>query len=153
MLQVGDKAPDFTTVDCLQRQVRLSAIPGRKVVFFFPKAFSSGCTEEVKHFRDSYDRIRSLGAELIGISVDRVERQCEFAREHSLSFSLIGDESKQISEGFGVLWPIIRVDRRATFILDEKNTVETVIHHERRVDRHLDDVLAFLTSHPAPGRA
>lgn len=45
MLQVGDTAPDFSTVDCLQRQVTLSAIPGRKVVFFFPKAFSFGCTE------------------------------------------------------------------------------------------------------------
>jgi thioredoxin-dependent peroxiredoxin len=153
VLQVGDKAPDFTAVDCLKRTITLSAIPGRKVVFFFPKAFSSGCTEEVQHFRDSYGKIRELGAELIGISVDKVERQCEFSRQHNLNFSLIGDESKEISRGFGVLWPIIRVDRRATFILGKDNTVEAVIHHERRVDRHLDDVLAYLTGEAGAPKA
>lgn len=150
MLKVGDTAPDFTAVDCQGRTVSLSDFRGRRtVLFFFPKAFTLGCTIENRAFRDNHALIRSLGAELIGVSVDSVKRQCEFAERENIRFTLIGDESKAIGRAYGVLWPVLDVDRRVTFILDEGGRVEHVIHHEIRVYRHLDDVLAWLRAHPA----
>src|SRR5689334_16863747 len=70
MLNVGDKAPDFEATDCQGRKVSLATLRGRPVVlFFFPKAFTIGCTIEIRAFRDNYGRIRELGAELVGVSV------------------------------------------------------------------------------------
>jgi thioredoxin-dependent peroxiredoxin len=78
---------------------------------------------------------------LIGISVDRSERNCRFADAEGLEFSLIGDESRVISERYGVVWPVLKIDRRATFVIDLQGVIEEVIHHELQVYRHLEDVL------------
>lgn len=145
MLKVGDPAPDFTAIDCQGREVSLAKLKGRRVVvFFFPKAFTPACTLEVRNFRDNQGRIESLEATLVGVSVDSFERQCQFAKAENIDFALIGDESRVISEKFGVVWPVVKRDRRATFVIDAQGVVAKVIHHETGVHRHLDDVLAAL---------
>jgi peroxiredoxin Q/BCP len=147
MLQLGDLAPDFDTVDCRSERLVLSSFRGQRkvVLFFFPKAFSPACTVEVRHFRDNYDRIRGLNAELIGVSVDKADRQCRFALDEGLQFRLVGDESRVISEQYGVIWPVLRVDRRATFVIGFDGRIEDVFHHEVLVYRHLEDVLERLS--------
>ena len=146
MLQPGDMAPDFDVLDCRGERFQLASYRGKKkvVLFFFPRAFTPACTLEVRNFRDNYDRISSLNAELVGVSVDKVERNCRFAEAEGLQFTLIGDESRAISEKFGVVWPVLRIDRRATFVIDEQGLIDEVIHHEVQVYRHLEDVLERL---------
>ena len=152
MLSAGAVAPDFEGPGCDGKPVRLRDYRGRRVVlFFFPKAFSAGCTEEVRAFRDNQARLRALGAELIGVSVDRFETQCEFARAENVSFPLLGDSDRRLSDLFDVLWPVVRFDRRVTFVIGPEGVVEEVIHHERRVSQHLDDVLALLERKHANG--
>jgi peroxiredoxin Q/BCP len=148
MVSPGDVAPDFEAVDCAGRTVRLKDFRGQKkvVLFFFPRAFSPACTLEVRNFRDNHERIAALNAELIGVSVDRSERNCRFAQAEGLQFRLIGDESRAISQLYGVVWPVLRIDRRATFVIDEAGRVEDVIHHEVQVYRHLEDVLERLAT-------
>jgi peroxiredoxin Q/BCP len=143
MLRAGDLAPDFDTVDCRGQRVTLSEYRGKRkvVLFFFPRAFTPACTLEVRNFRDNHERISAAGAELIGVSVDRAERNCKFAEAEGLQFRLIGDESRQISELYRVVWPVLRIDRRATFVIDEQGVIAEVIHHEVQVYRHLEDVL------------
>jgi thioredoxin-dependent peroxiredoxin len=151
MIDKGDRAPDFEAIDCQGRQFRLSDFRGQRVVlFFFPRAFTMGCTIENRAFRDNHALIRSLGAELIGVSVDSVQRQCKFAEEEQIHFPLIGDEDKAIGRAYGVLWPLLEVDRRVTYIIDPEGIVQEVIRHEVRVYRHLDDVLAWLRANPPP---
>ncbi len=145
MLQAGDVAPDFSATDCQGRAVKLSELLGKKVVlFFFPKAFTPACTIEIRNFRDHQAAIEAQNATLIGVSLDKHERQCQFAKAENIDFALIGDESRSISESYGVVWPILRRDRRATFVIDEHGLIEQVINHEVQVYRHLDDVLAKL---------
>lgn len=145
MIAEGDRAPDFTAADCRGREVRLSAFAGKRVVlFFFPRAFTPNCTIEIRHFRDNQARIEARNAVLIGISVDKPEKQCAFADAEGIDFHLIGDPDRAISEKYGVVWPVLRIDRRATFIIDERGVVERVIHHELQVFKHLDDVLSAL---------
>ena len=148
MVSVGDIAPDFDTVDCRGARLQLSSFRGQRkvVLFFFPKAFSPACTLEVRNFRDNYQRITQLDAELIGVSVDKAERNCRFATEEGLQFRLIGDESRAISELYGVMWPVLRIDRRATFVIGLDGKVEDVFHHEVQVYRHLEDVLDRLAA-------
>lgn len=143
MLQRGDMAPDFETVDCRGERITLSEFRGKKkvVLFFFPRAFTPACTLEVRNFRDNHEKITTAGAELIGVSVDRSDRNCKFAEAEGLQFRLLGDESREISDKFGVVWPVLRIDRRATFLIDEQGVIVEVIHHEVQVYRHLEDVL------------
>ncbi|MBS1150642.1 MAG: Thiol peroxidase, Bcp-type [Myxococcaceae bacterium] len=145
MLKSGDVAPDFAAVDCQGRPVKLSDLRGKKVVlFFFPKAFTPICTIEIRNFRDHQAAIEARNATLIGVSLDKPARQCEFAKSEQIDFALIGDESRAISESYGVVWPLVRRDRRATFLIDEQGRIEAVINDEVKVYRHLDDVLAKL---------
>ena len=149
MLQKGDLAPDFEAIDCHGRALRLAELRGKRVVlFFFPRAFTPACTLEVRNFRDNHERITALGAELIGVSVDRSERNCRFAEAEGLQFRLLGDESRAISEKFGVVWPVLKIDRRATFVINADGVIEEVIHHEVQVYRHLEDVLERLSAAP-----
>jgi thioredoxin-dependent peroxiredoxin len=150
MLKIGDSAPEIETTDCFGTAFKLSDFRNKKrvVVFFFPKAFTPACTLEVRYFRDSHAHIESLGAHLVGVSVDSAEKNCRFAKEENLNFSLLADESKTISQRFGVVWPMIRIDRRATFLIGLNGIIEDVIHHEVLVYKHLEDVLARLTQNP-----
>jgi peroxiredoxin Q/BCP len=146
MLQKGDIAPDFDAIDCRGERVTLSQFKGQKrvVLFFFPRAFTPACTLEVRNFRDNHERITGLNAELIGVSVDRAEKNCKFAEAEGLQFTLIGDEHRILSEKYGVVWPVLRIDRRATFVITEEGVIDEVIHHEVQVYRHLEDVLERL---------
>ena len=143
LLKRGDIAPDFDAVDCRGHRVTLSEYKGKKkvVLFFFPRAFTPACTLEVRNFRDNHERITNAGAELIGVSVDKAEKNCKFAEAEGLQFRLIGNEARVISEKYGVVWPVLRIDRRATFVIDEQGIIAEVIHHEVQVYRHLEDVL------------
>ncbi|MBZ4421995.1 peroxiredoxin [Myxococcus sp. RHSTA-1-4] len=151
MPAVGDPAPDFTATDCRGAPLRLSSLRGRRVVlFFFPKAFTIGCTIENRAFRDNHLLVKELGAELVGVSVDTQRTQCEFAEKEDIHFPLLGDESRDISRAYAALWPVLNVDRRITFIIDPHGRIEHIIRHEVRVYRHLDDVLRYLRANPLP---
>ena len=145
MLKIGDHAPDFTAQATNGSTVSLGALRGHPVVvYFFPKAFTMGCTVETKRFSDNYEQIKKLGAEIIGISADKFHEQCRFAVDNKAPFPLVGDEDKRICEAFGVLWPLIKIPQRITFVLDEEGVVRAVFHHEVQISRHLDDVREFL---------
>jgi peroxiredoxin len=145
MVKVGDPAPNFSARATSGALVTLSSLHGRPVViYFFPKAFTMGCTIETRQFRDNYAELSRLGAEVIGISPDKFDQQCRFAVDNKLPFPLVGDEDKRICEAYGVLWPLIKLPQRITFVVDEQGVVQAVFHHEVQISRHLDDVLHFL---------
>ena len=54
---------------------------------------------------------------------------------------MIGDHDKKISAAYGVLWPLIGITRRVTFIVNPLRTIEAVFEHELQVNKHRDDVL------------
>ncbi|MEW5850869.1 MAG: peroxiredoxin [Myxococcota bacterium] len=145
MLKVGDKAPDFSAAASNGEEIRLSALRGRKVVmYFFPKAFTPGCTAQARRFRDNYDEIKALGAEVIGVSVDEPSVQCDFATAERVRYPLIGDDQRLLGKLYDVVRPVLRVEKRVTYVIDEAGVVEAVFDHEFQVSRHLDDVMAHL---------
>jgi peroxiredoxin Q/BCP len=128
--------------------VSLRALRGKRVVlYFYPKAFTPGCTAESKRFRDNYEELRSLGAEVVGVSVDEHDTQCDFAKSHELRFPLVADNDKAISRAYGVVWPVLGFDKRVTFVIDEDGRVGAVFRHEIQISKHLDDVMRFLQKH------
>lgn len=141
MIKVGERAPAFRVKTTLGDEVTNETFRGKiLVLYFFPKAFTTGCTIETKQFRDAAPELRELGAEVIGVSVDSLETQCAFAKSLDATFAMIGDKDKSVSRAFDVLWPIIGKAQRVTFVIDREGVVRDVFHHEVLVNKHLADV-------------
>jgi peroxiredoxin Q/BCP len=105
-LQPGDPAPGFTRSDQDGQTVSLADYAGRPlVVFFYPRAFTPGCTTESCDFRDRHERFTAAGYAVLGVSPDPVERLERFRREHALPFTLLSDEDHAMAEDYGA-WGI-----------------------------------------------
>ena len=144
MLNVGAAAPAFEQRATDGRKVSLASLAGTPVIlYFFPKAFTPGCTIETKGFRDNHAELRALGFEVVGVSTDSYDTQCRFAAAHGVAYPMIADETKQLSRDYGVLWPLIPYARRITYVLDQRHIVAAVFHHEFQVNKHLDEVFRF----------
>ena len=103
-VQVGDKAPDFTLPSQMGDNVTLSEYLGKKnvVLYFYPKDETPGCTKEACSFRDSYEELTNLGAEVLGVSGQSVESHKSFATHHNLPFILLSDENNKVRKLYGV---------------------------------------------------
>ncbi len=144
MLRIGDPVPPIRAKSTAG-PVWLEALRGRIVVlYFFRKAFTRNCTVETRGFRDNYEELRALGAEVIGISCDEMPRQCEFAAAQSVSFPMIADPDRAISHAYDVLLPIIHISHRVTYVLDRNLKIAGRFKHEFQVSRHLDEVMNFV---------
>jgi peroxiredoxin Q/BCP len=147
VLQVGDRAPDFTGVLADGTPVRLKGILQRHhaVLYFFPKDFTPGCTREACAFRDHRGEIAALGGEIYGVSLDSAERHAAFAEQYQLPFPLISDGDGAIARAYGVLrlggWLLTK---RVTFVIDRDGVVRHVTHSELSMDRHVDEAIAAL---------
>ncbi|AKT38440.1 protein kinase domain-containing protein [Chondromyces crocatus] len=145
MLQVGERAPDIDALASDGQRFVLSAQGGLcTVVFFYPKAFTPNCNAETTLFRENYLELMLAGAKLVGISTDSMPTQCKFAGKMRVPFPLVPDPDRHVCKAWGVLRPILRVARRATFVIGPDLTVKAVFQHEFWVRHHRDDVLAFV---------
>lgn len=141
-LSPGQRAPEIDAVGSDGERFILSQQQGLcTVVYFFPKAFTPGCTAETKLFRDNYVELMLAGATVVGVSTDDEKTQCDFAASTKAPFSILPDPKHKISESFNVLWPVVNVARRVTFIVRPDMIIDSVFHHELQVSRHRDDVL------------
>jgi peroxiredoxin Q/BCP len=142
---IGAPAPDFDVTLHSGQRVRLADYRGKYLVlYFYPRAFTPGCTAEVCSFRDNRAELESLGASIVGVSIDPPEKVARFGDQYSAGFPLIGDADGAISRAYGVVWPLLSTAKRQTFVIDPEGKVAARFHHELVVARHQDDVLAFL---------
>ena len=133
-LNIGDKAPEFETMDQNNKIVSLKDYLGKKIVlFFYPKASTPGCTVEACNLRDNYQEFLKKGYEVIGVSADSQKRQSNFAVKNNLPYSLLVDEDKDIINSYGVWGPKKFMGReydgihRTTFVIDEMGNIENII--------------------------
>lgn len=133
-LKVGDKAPNFESIDQDGNTIKLSDYKGKKLVlFFYPKASTPGCTMEACNLRDNYQTFLAKGYDVLGVSADSAKRQQNFIIKNQLPFSLLADEDKIVINSFGVWGPKKFMGReydgihRVTFVIDEKGIIEDVI--------------------------
>jgi peroxiredoxin len=143
VLKAGDLAPEIDAVASDGKRFRLCAQATKlcTVVYFFPKAFTPGCTKETMRFRDNFAELQIAGASVVGVSTDDQETQCAFAESLKAPFPMIADADKRISTAYGVLMPLIGVPRRVTFIVNPLRTIDAVFEHNIQIARHRDDVL------------
>jgi len=83
VIEVGSQAPDFEA-ESTKGKIRLSDFRGKRVVlYFFPKAFTPGCTRETQKFAEMYEKFKELNAEVIGVSADKLSTQERFAQKYN----------------------------------------------------------------------
>src|SRR5207237_933775 len=89
----GQKAPDFELPDETGAPRKLGDLlaDGPVVLFFYPAAMTPGCTKESCHFRDLKTEFEEVGAQRVGISADKVEKQQQFAEKYTFDFPLLSD--------------------------------------------------------------
>lgn len=126
-LQTGRPAPDFHAPITSGESIRLSNYRGRKVVlYFYPKDDTPGCTVEACGLRDHYGKIRELGAEVLGVSVDDVRSHRRFTEKFNIPFPLVADADAKIAEAYGVCNAERKMARRVTFLIDEQGIIQRV---------------------------
>ncbi|WP_319454227.1 MULTISPECIES: peroxiredoxin [unclassified Mycobacterium] len=148
-MKSGDKVGEFELPDQTGTARSLTSLlaDGPIVLFFYPAAMTTGCTKEACHFRDLASEFASVGASRVGISMDAVAKQAEFAEQQNFDYPLLSDAGGSVATQFGVkrglLGKLIPV-KRTTFVIDTDRTVLEVIASELSMDTHADKALEVL---------
>lgn len=141
-LNENDTAPDFTLSDAFGNSYTLSKFRGSPVViYFYPKANTSGCTKQACGIRDNWTKFEENGIKVLGISVDSKESLSEFIDDHDLNFPLLSDELKEVSKAYGVLNDF-GVSSRVTFIISKDGRILKIIR-DVDLDNHADDIFNY----------
>jgi thioredoxin-dependent peroxiredoxin len=151
MLQTGDTAPAFTLPDQDGNEVSLADLPRPLVVYFYPKANTSGCTTQACGVRDHRGDYEAAGATVVGISPDPVKDVKRFHDAQDLNFTLLADEDHAVCEAFGTWQEKSMYGRkywgatRSTFVIGEGDEVLDVIE-KATPKTHDEKVLKLLAS-------
>lgn len=103
MLNIGDRAPDFTLPDQNGEMHSLKDAGGKwLLLYFYPKDDTPGCTVEACTIRDHYGAFKKAGIVVWGVSADPVKKHAKFAEKYELPFTLLSDEEKGMLKKYGV---------------------------------------------------
>ena len=146
MLKINDKIPNFEILTD-QGKFKISDYIGKNIViFFFPKADTSGCTKESIAFTNLQKEFDQLNCIVIGISKDDPKKQLKFREKHNLTCELGADVDNNVCEQFGVWVEKSMYGRkymgiqRATFLSNEQGII-TNVWEKVKVPGHAEDVL------------
>ena len=147
MLEVGAQAPDFSVTLGSGERFTLSEHRGSNVVlFFYPRAFTHGCTVEVGTFCDSYGVLTDLDAVVLGISTDSVDRVRRFGESVGTPFSLASDSDKEVRRLYDVERRFGLGTSRVTYVIDRMGVIRGAFHNEFVMDSHVQNALETLQS-------
>ena len=151
MLNVGDRAPNFTLSDPNGNAVSLSDFLGQRVVlYFYPKDNTPGCTRQACAFGALYGEFKQRGVEVIGISKDSVKSHAGFAQRQNLPFILLSDPDRVAIEAYGVWQEKTMCGKvsmgvvRTTYLIDEMGTIAAVMPRVKP-DTNAQEILALLS--------
>ncbi|CAN0619650.1 thioredoxin-dependent peroxiredoxin [Burkholderia multivorans] len=155
-LKPGDPAPDFTTQASLGGKTYAYSLAdalkkGPVVLYFYPAAFTRGCTIEAHAFADAIDRYRAYGATVIGVSADDIDTLTKFSVSECRSkFPVAADPGARIIRAYDAKLPALDRANRVSYVIspDGKILYEyTSLSPARHVENTLEAVKAWAASH------
>ncbi len=151
MLKVGDTAPNFTLPDQNGSTVSLDELvtDGNVILYFYPADFSPVCTAEACAFRDNYDGVANVGAQIVGVSPQGVSSHSRFSTSFAIPFPLLSDPRKKVIRAYGVDGPLGFGVRRVTFLIDSSRTIRNRVVSDLFVESHMA-LLKKTLSEPVP---
>ncbi|XP_059633248.1 peroxiredoxin Q, chloroplastic [Cornus florida] len=144
----GGVPPSFTLKDQDGKTVSLSKFKGKPVVvYFYPADETPGCTKQACAFRDSYEKFKKAGAEVVGISGDDPSSHKAFAKKYRLPYTLLSDEGNKVRKDWGVPSDLFgTLPGRQTYVIDKKGVVQLIYNNQFQPEKHIDETLKILQS-------
>jgi peroxiredoxin Q/BCP len=149
-LKPGDKAPDFTTQASLGGKVFTYSLAaalrdGPVVLYFYPAAFTEGCTIEAHEFAEAVERYKALGATVIGVSGDDIEKLNRFSvSECRGKFAVAADADRGIMKAYdAVLVPLLGYADRVSYVIAPDGTI-VYAYKDMKPDKHVANTLGAL---------
>ena len=146
-LKVGDKVPDFSTVGAVGgKEFKLHLAEqlkkGPVVLYFFPKAFTSGCTAEAHAFSESIGDFKKAGAQVIGMSADNISTLKDFSVKECRSAFPVATATPAIQKEFDVAWAAHPgITTRTSYVIG-KNGKVAMVHDDLDFSQHVAMTLA-----------
>nr|QFQ66341.1 AhpC-TSA [Phanerochaete pseudomagnoliae] len=144
----GTVPPAFTLKDQDGKTVSLSKFKGKPVVvYFYPADETPGCTKQACAFRDSYEKFKKAGAQVVGISGDDPASHKAFAKKYRLPFTLLCDEGNKVRKEWGIPGDLFgTLPGRQTYVLDKNGVVQLIYNNQFQPEKHIDETLKLLQS-------
>lgn len=137
-LETGAVAPSFTATDQEGRTRTSSELAGNKlVIYFYPRAFTPGCTTESCDFGERYETFSENGYAILGVSPDEPAKLAKFKAEYELPFDLLSDPDNSIATDYGAYGMKKNYGReymgiiRSTFLIDANGIIEHAFYNVR----------------------
>ena len=149
MLKIGSQAPDFTVTLGSGGTFTLSEHRGRNVVlFFYPMAFTPGCSAEVGGFCKHHGDISAWDAVVLGISANKVETVKRFGQKMGAPFPMGSDAKGKVRRLYDTEKWFGLSTSRVTYVIDRDGVIRGATHDELRMSRHVQNALQTLESLP-----
>ena len=144
---IGGKEFDFSLADALKK--------GPVVLYFYPAAFTSGCTAEAHNFAEATDTFAAMGATVIGVSNDKIDVLNKFSvSECRNKFAVAADENKKVMKAYdAVLFGFLPMADRTSYVITPDNKViyaYSAMDPNGHVDNTLKAVKDWRATHPMP---
>jgi peroxiredoxin len=146
-LKVGDKAPDFNSMGAVggkEFKMHLADMlkKGPVVLYFFPKAFTSGCTAEAHAFSTSIGDFKKAGAQVIGMSGDDLKTLHDFSTKECRSAFPVATATPEIQKEYDVAWAAHPgITTRTSYVIDKSGKI-VMVHDDLDFSQHVSKTLA-----------
>jgi len=148
---LGSSAPPFSLINTKGQTTTLDTLTSDKkwtILYFYPGAFTSGCTLEAQKFQQSLPQFQENNAQIVGVSVDDVTKNAEFCTSEKLDFFMLTDTNGEVSKAYGTSLSVPMVgtfSNRQTYIIDPEKKIRWVFKDvESNIPTHAEDVLTRL---------
>ena len=150
LVQAGKKAPEFNLPDQNGKIHKLSDYKGNyKLLYFYPKDDTPGCTKEACMLRDNFPAFKKLGITVFGVSADSEKSHKKFEEKYDLPFTLLADTDHKVADSYGA-WGLKKMMGReysgmfrVSFLIDGEGKI-TKVYEKVRPEMHAEEVLADL---------
>ncbi|KAG0571133.1 hypothetical protein M758_6G204200 [Ceratodon purpureus] len=142
----GDVVPPVGLRDQDGKLVNLDEYRGKPLVlYFYPADETPGCTKQACAFRDSYEKFKRAGAEVVGVSGDTPESHKAFKAKYRLPFTLLSDEGNRLRKDWGIPSDFFgSLAGRQTYVIDKDGRVQLIFNNQFEPEKHIVETLAIL---------
>ena len=146
-LQAGAEAPDFTTQATLAGKPFTFALAdalknGPVVLYFYPAAFTHGCTIEAHEFAEATDKFKAMGATVIGVSHDSIDTLNKFSvSECRNKFAVASDADKKISKAYDAVLLMTSYSSRTSYVIAPTGKI-LYAYSALNPDKHVENTMA-----------
>lgn len=141
-LKVGAKAPEFKLKSTSGEDFIFSNRMGKHtLLYFYPKDFTYGCTQQACNFRDEFSSFRDLEIDVFGINKDSITTHKDFIKELDLPFELLSDPLGEVCKKYKAVIPFVGTVKRITYLINPDLKIEAVYDSMMGFNKHVGKIL------------